>query len=419
MAFRGLTAGDEQVADAYHAGGTVAGWTTSVRVLQRYPRALLALYAAFLPPLLTILGVPNFVIDWANRTSTGKTTLLRVAASVWGKPDERAPDGALWTWDLTRVWAERASAVLTGLPLILDDTKRAKDPRMVATLLYEVTSGRGRGRGNRTTIEPTRTWHTVLLSTGESPATSFTQDGGTRTRCVEIRGMPFGEATPETRRVVERLTRRLQRHYGHAGPAFVEWVLQRRGDWKAWRRDYRQRVEAYAAQAPSAEAGRLAQYVAAVEVAARLVHAAIGPPLGVLRPLRGAVGRHRRRGRRGERRGACPARRGVVGVRPRKPSSTARSPLDGITPPKGLPTGTAGRWDAEPEWTVLAFYPTVLRQVLRELGYQPEAILGGWRQRGWLEVDQDRDRYTKKMRIGPVQPRLVIIRRAAIDAVDA
>jgi putative DNA primase/helicase len=418
VAFRGLTAGDEQVADAYHAAGTLEGWTGAVRVLRRYPRALLALYAAFLPPLLTILGVPNFVIDWANRTSTGKTTLLRVAASAWGKPDERAADGALWTWDLTRVWAERASAVLTGLPLILDDTKRAKDPRLVATLLYEVTSGRGRGRGNRTTIEPTRTWHTVLLSTGEAPATSFTQDGGTRTRCVEVRGMPFGEATPETRRVVERLTRRLQRHYGHAGPAFVEWLLQHRGNWKAWRREYRQRVEAYAAQATSAEAGRLAQYVAAVDVAARLVHEALRLPWAYTTPFKSlwdAIAAEAAEASGEER-----ALRDVVSwAYAHQAQFYGRFPLDGLTPPKGLPTGTAGRWDSGPNWKVLAMFPHLLQQVLREFHYEPEAILSGWRQRGWLDVDRDRSRYTKKMRIGSAQPRVVIIRRTAIDAVEA
>ena len=47
--FAGLNASDEQVADAYHARDA-DGWTTAVRVLRRYPRALLALYAAFLPP---------------------------------------------------------------------------------------------------------------------------------------------------------------------------------------------------------------------------------------------------------------------------------------------------------------------------------------------------------------------------------
>src|SRR4051794_18740252 len=181
IAFRGLAAGDEQIADAYHAAGSLQGWLRAVQAVAGYPLALLALYAAFVPPLLEILGAPNFIVDWANRTTTGKTTALRVAASVWGKPDERAVDGALGTWDATTVWIERASAVLHGLPLILDDTKRAKNPKVIAEALYSVASGRGRGRGNPRSLAQTRTWRTVLLSTGESPATSFTQDGGTRT----------------------------------------------------------------------------------------------------------------------------------------------------------------------------------------------------------------------------------------------
>ena len=76
--------------------------------------------------MLTLLGVPNFVVDWATVVDW-RNTLLRVAASVWGSPTAGAR-GALWTWDLTRVWAERASAVLTGLPLILDDTKARRGP---------------------------------------------------------------------------------------------------------------------------------------------------------------------------------------------------------------------------------------------------------------------------------------------------
>ena len=79
-----------------------------------------------------------------------------------------------------------------------------------------------------------------------------------------------------------------------------------------------------------------------------------------------------------------------------------------------MPGGTAGRWDAKPKWAFLGFHPHLLRQVLRELGYEPEAILGGW-----LAVDTDRRRYTKKTRVGPATTHLIVIRRAAIDAVEA
>jgi putative DNA primase/helicase len=285
IAFRGLTPGDEQVADAYHAVGTLEGWVRAVRPLAEYPRVLLALYTSFVPPLLMILQAPNFMVDWAHRASTGKTTGLRVASGVWGRPDERAPDGALATWDATRVWVERASSMLSGLPLILDDTKRAKDPRLIADLLCTVASGRGRGRGNPKSLAPTRSWRTVLLSTGEAPATSFTQDGGTRMRCLEVRGLPFGRQDEETRGLIDRLNVDLQTHYGHAGPTFVRWLLQRRRDWVRWVKQYRQTVEAYAERAKGPEAGRLAQYAAAIELAAALVHHALDLPWSYNDPL--------------------------------------------------------------------------------------------------------------------------------------
>jgi len=122
---------------------------------------------------LLILQAPNFIVDWANRTSTGKTTALRVGASAWGNPDERAGHTVLPSWDASRVWVERASGLLSGIPLFMDDTKRAKNSKMVSELLYTVAGGRGRGRGNTTSLAATCSWRTVLLSSGEAPATSF------------------------------------------------------------------------------------------------------------------------------------------------------------------------------------------------------------------------------------------------------
>ena len=85
---------------------------------------MVILLAACAPPILGIVGASNFVVETAGTTSTGKTTVQRLGASVWGCPDERAEASCLHTWDTTRVWVERVGGLLDGLPLILDDTKR-------------------------------------------------------------------------------------------------------------------------------------------------------------------------------------------------------------------------------------------------------------------------------------------------------
>src|SRR5439155_19737722 len=106
VAFHGADAGDEQLADGYHAAGTIEGWRDAVQVIAGHPRALIMFYAALAPPLLTLVDSPNFIVDLPCRTSTGKTITLRVGASCWGCPDERAIASAISTWDATRVWIE-------------------------------------------------------------------------------------------------------------------------------------------------------------------------------------------------------------------------------------------------------------------------------------------------------------------------
>jgi hypothetical protein len=415
ITFRGMSAGDEQIAAGYHASGDYDGWLRAVRVVANHPRALLVFYTSFVPPLLAILRAPNFILDVANRTTTGKTIAARVAASVWGKPDERAPDGALWSWDATRVWAERASAVLSGLPLILDDTKRAKARGMVAELLYSVANGRGRGRGNTHGLARTRTWRTILISTGEAPATSFTQDGGTRMRCLELRGIPFGRDDADTRRLVDLLNLGIQAHYGHAGPLFVRWLLREREKWEAVAKFYRKTCERLATEAGTAEGGRFAQYGAAIEVAAGLVHKAFDLPWEFAEPLRavweGVIADAT------DAAGEVRALRDVLSwASARNQAFYGRHQVDRDGNARMPSNGWAGRWNSGDDWQYLAFFPTQLHRALSDLGYEPEAIIPGWRERGWL--DTELGRITKKVRADGEPERMIVIHRFACDEVQ-
>jgi hypothetical protein len=196
--YRGLDSGDEQAAAAFHAPGGLAKWRDSVEPLADYPRARLGLYAGLATPLLAIQGAPNFAVDFAGETSSGETTVLRAIASEWGDPDEQNPASALGTWDATRTWIERTLAARSGLPMILDDTKRARRREDVAQTLYDATSGRGRGRGTIRSTDQVLGWHTVLISSGEAPATGFTHDGGTKARVLTLWGSPFGSKDAAT-----------------------------------------------------------------------------------------------------------------------------------------------------------------------------------------------------------------------------
>lgn len=413
--FHGVGEGEEQIVDAFRCGGSFEGWVKAVSALQQYPKVLIGLYAAFVPPLLEIFNVPNFVVDWSNRTSTGKTTTLRTIGSVWGNPDERTPRSVIGTWDATRVWTERASQVLSGLPLIMDDTKKAKSPRMIADLIYAVVSGRGRGRGNINGISKTGTWRTVMFSTGEQPATSYTQDGGTRTRVLSIRGIPFGEATFETGQVVKNLNIGVCQHYGHAGIRFMQWLLQHKDSWPEWRAKYQSCAELYSQQPPTPEAGRLAQYAALVSMAGRMAHDALGLPWTYSDPLWELW-----KELATEASDADGEKRALEDVCSwafsHEHTFIGRFAKDGYN--ERTPNVVSGRWDSDKDWAFLAFYPNVLKDVLRAEGYEPEAILSGWRERKWIKHEPNK--YTWVVKLNPgvdsKAARMTVIMRAAINA---
>jgi hypothetical protein len=419
LAFRGKTPGDEQIAGGYHAAGTLEGWAKAVSTIPSYPKALIIFYASFVPALQLAIGAPNFTIETVGRTTTGKTTCLKIAASIWGNPDERSGDGAIWTWDVTRVFLERCSAIISGMPLILDDTKRVKDPKMVADLLYTVESGRGRGRGNTKSLAQTRTWKTVLLSSGETPASSYTQAGGAKTRILEVRGLPFDGDGETTRLLVDQLNLQVQSNYGHAGPIFVQFLMQNRDRWPEYREKYLKQVSHYAAKAGAAgpEAGRLAQYAAAIDMGAVLAHAALDLPWDYRDPLANGLW-EAIVDEATDAAGEIRAFRDVFSwANANQEAFVGRHRTDQkgeLIPPSG---GMAGRWDSQEDWEFIGFHKPILVHILQDMEYEPDAILGHWRERGWLDTDGDRKRFEKKVKLRGEQVRLVVIPREVLTEV--
>lgn len=421
VSFRGVDAGDDQLAEGYRSAGDISTWIGVIAPAMKHDRARLAFYAAFTPALLHVLKCSNFVLDFCGRTSVGKTTLQRIAASVVGDPDEKSSSSALGTWDSTKVFIERASAVMTGLPVILDDTKRAKNGRVIADMLYTVANGRGRGRGNIKGISRTGTWRTVLISSGEQPATSYTNDGGTRGRVLEVRGLPFDSNDANTRRLVERLNVDLMRHYGHGMPLFVRWLMANRESWDEWANQYRDSIAKYADRVTDPVAGRLGAYAAAIETTAALVHVAFAAEGHALpweysnpvEPLWGGIVREA-----SDALGEEEALRDVVSWAMSNQQSFYGRHKSEIGDTRTPPGGWLGRWDVGQKWGYIAFANHHLVQFLERGKYNPTEILNAWRERGWLDVPPGQKGYQKMLRLDGQRQWFVVLQRAAIESVD-
>jgi putative DNA primase/helicase len=415
--FRGVDEGDDQLADGFRKSGTFQGWVKAVEFLQDHPRALLALYASFVPPMFPVLETSNHVIDFAGGSTSGKTTVLRVAASVWGNPDERSTGAVVSTWNCTATWRERVPAVCCHLPLILDDTKNVRFPDEVAKTIYGITQGRGRGRGTVKGVAEQASAETILLSSGEQPATSFTKDGGTRPRVLSLWGSPFGETSTEMGQRIRGVNDAIHKHYGHAGPRFVQYMLKHRGEWEEWREWYQELVSFYEKKAgKNFIAGRMAAHFAAMVATSYHVHKALQLPWKWKNPIKPlweeliSVSAE-----------ADVAARGLVltmdwAVAHRQ--DFAHLHVAESNQPHG---GWVGRWDKdskETKWPWIGFFAHVLENVLKEGGFDPDATIRTWKDRGWIEVDSEgvgHGRNTKRVQVGKELARLVAIKRAAVE----
>jgi uncharacterized protein (DUF927 family) len=417
------SSGERQIADAIHGKGTLEGWLKAIEFLENFPKARLGIYISLVPPLLEILNAPNFVIDFAGVTTAGKTTTLKVAASNWGDPDQRSDLPFLQGWHVTKVFVERAISVLNFLPMILDDTKTVRFKEMVGEIIYQVVSGKGKGRGNVDGLSLTRSQKTVLISSGEAPSKEFTNDGGARMRCLEVMDSPFGEVSKEIGRLVTRLEAELFQNYGHSGPAFVQWLCRNRDLWHELKARYDQRTEDYTNAATSPQAGRLAKYAAAIDMSAYIIHQAVDMPWPYDDPLKDLWAEMSAGAAE-----APPEIRALQAIEgwcySNEISFYGRHEVAGQEmKPKVPMAGWTGFWD-RPDDSNIPFFPDKLDSVLERLNFKPNEVKSGWRNRGWIETGaSDKEKRltvkrTYKLAGRNIKTNFTVIKRDAFRQVD-
>jgi len=397
--------GEEQVIEAVATGGTWAGWLEAIGRASDCPDVHLAVYASVASVLVGRLGTARgWVVDWSGETSQGKTTALRAAASVWGAP----VDGRmLQSWRLTVSRAEGVATLLGALPLILDDSKNARSSRDVAGLIYQHSQGQAKGRakpgaGSQAVgLRRSATWSSILLSTGEQSAVSFTEDAGSRARCLCLVGPPL-----RSDRQARDLTVGVLDHFGHLGERVIERLARfTSGDWERLAESYRQSVEHWGTHLAEvgAVAQRLGSLLALLEAARDLAESVGYPePPADVEPLTRAEEAVRAGGEDADR--PLAALRAVCELATRHQESfdtgAARSAPVG---------GYLGRWEGDE----IGILPRVVDEWLDRAGYDP-GVLARWRERDW--VARTGDRWTARRQVGARRVRLLVLTPEAVAA---
>lgn len=143
--------------------GKLADWQAHVAApCAGNSRLLFAVSAAFAAPLLEITGMESGGFHFRGDSSTGKTTALRLAASIWGGAEY------LQRWRATDNGLEALAAQHSDCLLVLDEISQV-DPRVAGEVAYMLANGSGKARANRTgTMRDTASWRLLFVSSGEA-----------------------------------------------------------------------------------------------------------------------------------------------------------------------------------------------------------------------------------------------------------
>lgn len=221
---------------ALKTSGTLSEWQNNIaKYAVDNTRILFAISLAFAAPLLHIMREESGGVHLFGASSTGKTTLLKIAASVWGGGGD---NGYIQQWRATGNALEAIAENHRDALLVLDELGQA-DGKSVGDIIYMLANNQGKGRlKSSSELRKAYGWRLLFLSSGEITLEAKLTEvlkkpmAGMETRFANIpadagKGMGVFEelhefANPES--FCRHLSNASKKYYGTAIRSFLHYI---------------------------------------------------------------------------------------------------------------------------------------------------------------------------------------------------
>ena len=145
----------------------------------------LAVAASLAAPMLKLLRLRNMTLQFWSQSGAGKTAILKFADSVYKCP---VP---LLKFNSTKAFLEARSVALCDFPLCVDELKTADTDRKFKSsadvFAHLIESGASKGRATKHVQQrDVKHFRTIAIITGEHPLTEFASEMGIKRRTLEI-----------------------------------------------------------------------------------------------------------------------------------------------------------------------------------------------------------------------------------------
>ncbi len=283
---------DNAQENTFRVKGTAEQWRQRVAALcVGNSRLVFAVAAAFAGPLLRPAGMESGGFHFRGDSSSGKTTALKLAASVYGGPSY------LQRWRTTDNALEAIAAQHCDGVLLLDELAQV-DPKTAGECAYMLANEQSKARATRTGTPRARlAWRLLFLSAGELGLADHMAEGMKRARTgQEVRMADIPADAGKGLGAFEYLHGQegaalFSRHivgqagsvYGATGRAWLQWLTENADGLKARIREAAARLTLQTVpEAASGQVERVGARFALVGAAGELATAAglTGWPVG-------------------------------------------------------------------------------------------------------------------------------------------
>lgn len=169
------------------------------------------------------VNIPNILAHLSGDSSTGKSTALQLAVSIYGGVSCSNGKNSLFaSWNSTDNALQEMMAGNNGIAIGLDELGM-KQTKNFASMIYRLAEGKEKqrmkfGEGN----QEVREWHTTIISTGELPMEDDTdQATGQKVRLLYFESIPWTDNAGHS----ERIKNVLLYHYGLLGERLAKRLL--------------------------------------------------------------------------------------------------------------------------------------------------------------------------------------------------
>ena len=168
------------------------------------------------------LSLDSMIVHIYGNSSTGKSTALKLAISMFGYPDVNK-NGLYSNFNSTENALLRKVSGTIGVPFAFDEISMSNLSNPTK-LIYKLANGKDKARLNKSLEqEKADIWNTVILTNGEkSLIKSSDKNAGVQVRVVEIGNVTWTKDAINS----DTINRAILENYGYVGFEFAKYVMK-------------------------------------------------------------------------------------------------------------------------------------------------------------------------------------------------